>query len=110
MAKSNNLTGLAGEYYVCAELCRLKILALIAPKNNPLFDVVAIDPESKRTVSIQVKTMSIENKQGWRLGLDVLTEKGNQLLFMILVNMNKCYKSTYIRFSFSFFYNMNVRN
>jgi hypothetical protein len=29
---SKNLVGVAGEYYVCAELCRQGILALITPK------------------------------------------------------------------------------
>jgi len=41
----NSMIGNAGEYYVCAELCRRNILTLITPKNNPLFDVVASDPE-----------------------------------------------------------------
>ena len=40
----NSMIGNAGEYYVCAELCRRNILALITPKNNPLFDIVASDP------------------------------------------------------------------
>jgi len=59
-------------YYVCAELCRRNILALITPKNNPLFDIVASDPEGKRSVQIQVKTMSINNKQGWKLGVNIV--------------------------------------
>ena len=28
----NSMIGNAGEYYVCAELCRMNILALITPK------------------------------------------------------------------------------
>ena len=40
--KSNNLTGVTGEYFVCAELGKRGILALLTPKNNPLFDVVAL--------------------------------------------------------------------
>ena len=46
----NSMIGNAGEYYVCAELCRRNVLALITPKNNPLFDIVASDPEGKRSV------------------------------------------------------------
>ena len=53
----NSMIGNAGEYYVCAELCRRNIFALITPKNNPLFDIVASDPEGKRSVEIQVKTI-----------------------------------------------------
>lgn len=56
--KSNNLTGVTGEYFVCAELGKRGILALLTPKNNPLFDVVAVSLDAKRTVTIQVKTMS----------------------------------------------------
>jgi hypothetical protein len=35
---SNNLVGTAGEYFGCAELCRMGYLALMTPKNNSLFD------------------------------------------------------------------------
>jgi hypothetical protein len=37
---SMNLIGAASEYYVCAELCRRRILALVTPKNNKLIDVL----------------------------------------------------------------------
>jgi len=84
---SKNMIGIAGEYYVCAELCRNNILALVTPKNNPLFDIVATDPQGKRTVSIQVKTMSLQNEQGWKLGVDICTKRGNPNLFVVLVNM-----------------------
>ena len=84
---SKNMIGVAGEYYVCAELCRNNILALITPKNNPLFDIIAADPQGKRTVSIQVKTMSEQNEQGWKLGLDICTTRGNPNLFVVLVKM-----------------------
>jgi hypothetical protein len=84
---SKNMVGTAGEYYVCAELCRRNIPALITPKNNPLFDIVAADPLGKRTVSIQVKTMSLHNKQGWRLSMDICTKRGNPNLFVVLVDL-----------------------
>jgi hypothetical protein len=84
---SKNMIGVAGEYYVCAELCRQNILALITPKNNPLFDILAADPLGKRTVSIQVKTMSLQNEQGWKLGLDICMKRNNPDLFVVLVNM-----------------------
>lgn len=68
MKTSNNLVGSAGEYYVCGEICRQGYLALITPKNNPLFDIVASNPEGTRSIAIQVKTRSIQNDQGWKLG------------------------------------------
>ena len=84
----NTMIGNAGEYYVCAELCKRDILALITPKNNPLFDIVASDPEGKRSVHIQVKTMSINNKQGWKLSVNMTKKKNNPKLFIVLVNMH----------------------
>jgi hypothetical protein len=46
--KSNNLVGVTGEYYVCAELGKLGILALLTPKNNPLFDIVAVSADASK--------------------------------------------------------------
>lgn len=76
MAKrSNNLVGVTGEYFVCTELGKRGILALFTPKNNPLFDVVAVCPDSSRTVTIQVKTMSERNNQGWKLGIQKVAKR-----------------------------------
>jgi hypothetical protein len=86
---SNSLIGLAGEYYVCAELCRRGYLALLTPKNNPLYDVAAMTPDGTKSINIQVKTMSIENKQGWKLGKDVTAKKQNPRLFIVLVNLSE---------------------
>jgi hypothetical protein len=86
---SNNLVGTAGEYFVCAELCRRGFLALLTPKNNPLFDVIASTQDGSKTVSIQVKTRSIQNKQGWKLGKDITVKKNNPELFVVLVNLEK---------------------
>lgn len=88
MAKqSNNLVGVTGEYFVCAELGKRGILALITPKNNPLFDIVAVSQDAKRMVSIQVKTMSEKNIQGWKLGKDVCERRNNANLYTVLVNL-----------------------
>lgn len=84
---SNSLTGVTGEYFVCAELGKRGILALLTPKNNPLFDVVAIAPDASHTVTIQVKTMSEGNNQGWKLGMDICKIKNNPSLFTVLVNL-----------------------
>jgi hypothetical protein len=86
---TNNLVGTAGEYYVCAELCRRNYLALLTPKNNPLFDVVATDPDGGRSVSIQVKTRSMHNKQGWKLGTDITNGHARPGLFVVLVNLEE---------------------
>lgn len=94
--KSNNLVGVTGEYYVCAELGKRGILALLTPKNNPLFDIVAVSSDAKRTVTIQVKTMSEQNKQGWKLGMDICERKNNPNLFTVLVNLTDDHVDFYI--------------
>ncbi len=91
MAKnvSNNLVGVAGEYYVCAELCRRGFLALLTPKNNPLYDVVVTNTAGTKSVAIQVKTRSISNKQGWKLGNDITKKMMNPDLFVALVELHE---------------------
>ena len=101
----NSMIGNAGEYYVCAELCKRNILALITPKNNPLFDIVASDPEGKRSVHIQVKTMSTTNKQGWKLGVDIKRKKNNPKLFVVLVNMHNKERNDYYIYKYDDFAN-----
>ena len=85
----NNLVANTGEYFVCAELCRLGFLALLTPKNNPLFDIVVTDPEGRRSVSIQVKTRSVENTQGWKMGVDMAEDIVHPGLFVVLVNLEE---------------------
>ena len=87
MKKQLNLIGAAGEYFVCAELCKLGYLALLTPKNNPIFDVLTSDIDGRNTVSIQVKTRSIDNTQGWKMGKDICIPKGNENSFVVLVNL-----------------------
>ena len=89
LTSSNNLVGTAGEYFVCAELCRRGYLALLTPKNNPLFDVIASTQDGSKTVSVQVKTRSIRNKQGWKIGKDITVKKNDAGLFVVLVNLEE---------------------
>jgi hypothetical protein len=84
---ANNLVGTAGEYYVCAELCRMGYLALLTPKNNPLFDVVATNVDGTMSVSIQVKTRSVGNTQGWKLGNQVSPSETPGVPFIVLVKL-----------------------
>ena len=86
---SNTLVGTAGEYYVCAELCRRGYLALMTPKNNPLFDVVATTHDGTKSISIQVKTRSVHNNQGWKLGVDITSEDKAKGLYVVLVNLKE---------------------
>ena len=84
-----NLIGAAGEYYVCAELCKQGILAVLTPKNNPLFDIVATAVDGSESVTLQVKTRSIHNKLGWKLGIDITNPNKAKGQFVVLVNLDE---------------------
>jgi hypothetical protein len=62
-------------------------LALLTPKNNPLFDVVVTSPDGTRSVSVQVKTRSEHNKQGWKFGTDITNQRGAPGMFVELVKL-----------------------
>jgi len=57
-AGEGSLIGNAGEYYVVAELLKRGIVAALAPRNAPSFDILAT--RSNCTVKIRVKTKSQE--------------------------------------------------
>ena len=57
------LIGNAGEYYVMAELLKRGIIAALAPRNTPAFDILATNPN--KTVRIRVKTKS-EEYDAWQ--------------------------------------------
>lgn len=61
------IIGVSGEYFVAAELSQLGIIATLTLKNTPSIDILATNLESGKYANIQVKTMSIDNNQGWRL-------------------------------------------
>ena len=93
---SNILVGTTGEYLVCAELGKMGILAVLTPKNNPLFDIVAISNDARKSVAIQVKTMSQNNNQGWKLGTNFDNFTNNPNLFIVLVNITSTDNDYYI--------------
>lgn len=53
---SHGLSGVAGEYFVCAELSRRGFIATLTLKNTQGIDVLAARPRSSQAVKIQVKT------------------------------------------------------
>jgi hypothetical protein len=87
MKNTYNLIGNAAEYFVCSELSKLNILPLITPKNNPLFDIIATNADGSKYVAIQVKTMGLNNEQGWKLYKQIAVKKNNPNLFLALVNL-----------------------
>ena len=85
---SKNMTGVTGEYFVCGELGKIDILALLTPKNNPLFDVIATNKKGGKYIFISVKTMSIENHSGWILNKGFTRKRNNHDFYVVLVNLN----------------------
>ncbi len=83
---SPGLCGIAGEYFVAAELSRRGYVASITLRNTRGIDILASDADAKRSVGIQVKTTQGSAK-AW-----VLNKKAEQdiaeNLFYVFVNLN----------------------
>lgn len=84
------LCGVAGEYFVAAELSRRGYLASITLRNSRGVDILATNREATKSVAIQVKT----NQRGvaeWILNQKVEATPGNdelpENLFFVFVNL-----------------------
>jgi hypothetical protein len=84
---SKQMTGITGEYFVCGELGKIDILALLTPKNNPLFDIIATNKTGDKYLIISVKTMGIENNEGWILNREFTKKQNNNNFYVVLVNL-----------------------
>ena len=56
MAKNNHSIGNAGEFYVLAQLAQRGYIAGKTDDGQTLIDVIATDPETLKSVNIQVKS------------------------------------------------------
>jgi hypothetical protein len=54
--KLTELTGVAGEYFVAAELSRRGLIASVSLRTTRGIDILVTDPDAKRQVTIQCKT------------------------------------------------------
>lgn len=68
------LAGVAGEYFVAAELSRLGHIASISLRNTRGIDILAANQEGTRSITIQCKTNQL-GKKTW-----VLNEKSEHFL------------------------------
>lgn len=82
-----NITGVAGEYFVAAELSRRGWIATMTLKNTPNIDVIATTPDGQRTLNIQVKTRSIGNRQGWILNKGIETLVHGENFYIAFVDL-----------------------
>jgi hypothetical protein len=84
---SSGLSGIAGEYFVAAELSRRGYVASLTLRNTRGIDILASNVDATRSVGIQVKT-----KQGrgpeWVLTQKVETLDLAENLFFVFVCLN----------------------
>jgi len=86
---SSQLAGVAGEYFVAAELSRRGYIASITMRNSPGIDILATTLKAKKTVTIQCKT-SRSSTKGWILSdkAEGFTPKNHFYVFVRLGDIN----------------------
>jgi len=83
-----SLIGNAGEFYVAAELLKRGVIAALAPRNAPAFDILAT--RGAKTVRVRVKTKSAEYTDWqWvvKKGGQIFRDLGRKEDFTVLVNL-----------------------
>jgi hypothetical protein len=80
---STTLSGVAGEYFVAAELSRRGYIATMTLRNSRGIDILAAD--ARQSVRIQVKTNQ-GSKRDWMI--DRKVEAADETLFFVFVNLN----------------------
>lgn len=85
MKPSSQLVGVAGEYFVAAELSRRGFIASITMRNTRGIDILATNSEAKRAVTIQCKSSWDKNKS-WILSdkAEHFTSKNHYYVFVKL--------------------------
>jgi hypothetical protein len=70
--KSRSLVGVAGTYFVSAELAQKGYIATLTTRNTEAIDILASNPDGSKTVSIQVKASAPEQREhfsrSWIMG------------------------------------------
>ena len=88
MIDKNSSIGIAGEYFVAAELTRRGHVASLTSKNTKAIDILASNKDGSKSVAVQVKTSNCVKINKW-----MMTEGSEKIssenLFYIFVNMNE---------------------
>lgn len=88
MKISSNLSGIAGTYFVAAELSKLGYVALVTMKNTKGIDLLVSSENSFKSIGVQVKTNQSDKRIGW-----VLSNKNedlyNENLLYVFVNLKE---------------------
>lgn len=80
--------GIAGEFFVAAELTRRGYVASLTSKNTKAIDILASNKEGSKTVAIQVKTSDNKKTNRWKMS-EASEKVISENLFYILVNMRE---------------------
>jgi hypothetical protein len=80
------LCGVAGEYFVAAELSRRGFIASLTLRNTRGVDILASNSDATKSVGIQVKTSQGSGK-GWMLNKKVEADIATNLVF-VFVRLN----------------------
>ena len=81
----NNLTGVAGEYFVAAELSKKGYIASMMLKNTRGVDILATNKDASKSVGVQVKA-SRGNAKDWQLNKKAENYHSRNL-FYVFVNL-----------------------
>lgn len=87
---SKGIIGIAGEYFVAAELSRRGYMASITLRNNDSIDIHASNLTASKIFSIQVKT-SQHTKKSWPLGAKA-EKLYSENLYYVFVNLKGIYE------------------
>ena len=79
--------GIAGEYFVAAELTRRGYVTSLTSKNTKTMDLLASDKGGYRQVALQVKTCDNPKQNKWKMS-DSVEKTDATNLFFVFVNMN----------------------
>lgn len=83
---STSLSGIAGEYFVAAELTRRGYIASLTLRNTRGVDILASNMDATRSVGIQVKSAQ-GSARSWMLSEKVESDLATNLVF-VLVRLN----------------------
>ena len=88
MIDKNNSIGIAGEFFVAAELTRRGYVASLTGKNTKDIDILVSNKDGSKSLAIQVKTSNSLKFNRWMMTKKV-EDNFNDNLFYVLVNMNE---------------------
>ena len=84
---SSALSGVAGVYFVAAEMSRLGLIALVTVRNTKGVDILASSDDAQRFVGVEVKTVQ-GSRTEWLIskGVEELKDAANRVFVFVALN------------------------